>query len=811
LLSDITHGFRMLLRSPAFTAVALITLALGIGVNTAIFSVVNAALLRPLPFQEPDSLVVVQETVGKTGLGLDSYPNFLDWRSQNQVFEGIAAYATNYFSVAGPEQAERVLGEYVSDGYFELLGAAPAAGRAFLPAENSLVSPDPVVVISHAYWKDHFGLDSTVAGRTLKIEETDFTIIGVAAAGFTGFSGRANLWVPMAAHDLTDPSSAKLGFLADRGIHWHRVVGRLKQGVTLEQARAEMAAMGSRLRTAYPGENNERGVMVIEARESVAGAVRSPLYLLLGAVGFVLLISCTNVANLLLVRAAAREKEIAIRLALGAGRQRLMSQLLGEGMTIGLAAGGGGLLLAFFGTGILATMLPLNLPALSIVTVDSKVMTFTVALSMLTGVVLGLAPYLQSRGLDLIGPLKGNDGHGARKVDRLRNTLVIFEIAIALVLTIGAGLMLQTFLRISRPDLGFKPEHLLTLRVDIPNSAYQGAERFAAPSRLASSLQSIPGVEAAAATQMDPYIWPGINRGFSIEGQPAISADEQDSVYFQEVTPNFVGTMEVPILSGRDFSNFDNQQAPAVAMVSEAFARRYWSGRDPIGGRIKLGARDGTGRLLSVVGVARDVKSVSLRESPISAPIVYTPLLQSESFNSVSLIVRAAGNPLALIPSIRGKIAQFDSTMPVYSVAAFPDRIGDKASLERSSSILIGIFAGLALALSSLGIYSVLAYTVTLRVREFGIRIALGASHCQLTRLVLRGAVLLILPGIGIGVVTALALTRLVSSLLYGISATDPATFAGLSITVALVALLASYLPARRAARVDPMVALRYE
>ena len=812
LLKDIRYGIRGLLKRPGFTAIVVITLGLGIGANTAFFSVVNAVLLRSLPYRDSGRLVALWETVSKDRRNPISYPNFLDWRAQNQSFEEMAAYAATDFTLAGRTQTDRIEGELVSEDYFSLLGVSAAQGQVFFPEENRTGNGRPVAVISYGCWQRRFGADPSLLNRTISLNEAAFTIVGIMPQGFRGFSGTAEVWAPIAARDLLWPQTARFNFLGSRDIHWHRAIGRLKPGVSLERAQADMDAIGVRLAHDYPQANDKRGVQIALAQDYLVGKLRTPLLVLLGAVGFVLLIACANVANLLLVRAAGRSKEISIRLALGAGRRRLVQQLLTESLLLALCGGGVGLLFALWGTDVLVSILPITLPSFATPQVDLRVLGFASLIATLTGLLMGLAPTLQASQLNLNEWLKeGSRSSGGQRSHRTRQLLVVAEIALALMLMIGAGLMLKSFQRLQQVDPGFKPDHLLTLRVDVPNQKYQGEQRAQLGQQLIERAQALPGVDSAAITFTDPFVFDGINLAYAIEGLAPLSPAERDSAFLHLISPNYFRTMGIPLLTGRDFALSDNLNAPGVVIVGDSFARRYWPGENAVGKRLKFAPDDPKSPWLTVVGVAGNIKFRSLRQDLNAETIIYQPNLQSKVVVDLSLLVRTKTDPKAMLTTLQGMVRDFDSDIPVYSMATMTDRLADQTTDVRSFAWLIGAFALLAVLLASMGIYGVMSYAVSQRTKEVGIRIALGAQGSDVLRLIIGQSLSVTLVGVVVGLLGAFAVTRSLSGVLFEVQPNDPAIFGFITVLLIGVALFACYVPARRATRVDPLVALRDE
>jgi predicted permease len=812
LVQDARYALRTLVKSPGFTAVAVLTLALGIGANTAIFSVVKAVLLRPLPFKDPTRLVRVNESVGKGGRSPVAYPNYLDWRAQNTVFEEMAAFGDCEMIVSGTDKPERVYCEQASDTYFPLLGVSAAIGRTFTPEENSTPMKYAVALIGYGLWERRYASDPAILGKMIRLNDFDFTIIGVLPKGFPGYSDSSEVWIPMVMRDAAWPQTAQYDFLHNRDIHFHKVLARLKPGISLATAQAEMETIAARLARAYPKDNGQRGVLVTPASEDYVRSFRAPLLVLLGAVAFVLLIACANVANLVLTRSAVRDRELAIRLALGASRSRLVRQFLTENLLLTAAGAAAGVTLAFWGLDLLVSVLPVSFPSFTRVTLDGGVLVFASVLAAATAMLLTVFPALSSAHGNVNESLKeaakSTAGLRGRRMGRV---LVVSEVALALVLMMGAGLLLKSLSHLLTDSPGFRPDHLVTLRFYVPDRKYEGDGRNRFGPELAERVAQLPGVESAAATFIDPFIWGGLQRGFSVEGHAPISNAEADTVYYQEVGPNYFHTMGIPILQGRDFSTRDSLKVPLVVMVSESFARRYWPGQDPVGKRIKYGDADSSNPWIQVIGVSGNIKYNSLRQVPEVEPVIYGTLLQSEVIINMSLIVRTRTSPEAMLGPLREEMQRIDPAIPVYNVATFSQRMHEDSAETRSYGLLLALFAALALLLAAIGIYGVMGYWVTQRTREMGIRLTFGATPGDLHRLVIGEGARLALLGIGTGALGSFLLTRVMTSLLYEVKPFEPVLFGALATALTGVVVLACYVPARRAMRVDHIVALRYE
>jgi putative ABC transport system permease protein len=808
LSQDLGYGLRMLLKNPGFTVVAVIALALGIGANSAIFSVVNTVLLRPLPYQDPDRLVMVWEDNTKGGYPRDTpaAANYIDWRDQNQVFEGMAAVADMSFNLTGTGEPERIDGRRVSANLFPLLGVQPQIGRAFLPEEDQ-PGGNRVVVMSHGLWQRRFGSDANITSKSLTLNGESYTVVGVMPPQFQFPGGEDELWVPLA---LTSQEAA------NRGRHYLQVLARMKPGVTLEQAQTEMSTIAARLQQQYPAQNTDLSAAVTPLHEHVAGDIKPALLVLLGAVGFVLLIACANVANLLLARAAVRQKEISIRIALGASRLRLIRQFLTESILLAALGGVVGLLLSLWGVSLLKAFIPPTIAQAGEVSIDGKVLIFTLLISLLTGLVFGLAPALQASRFNLNETLKegGRDSAAGSRGNRIRDLLVIAEVAVSLILLIGAGLLINSFLRLRNVDPGFRTGNLLTMQVELPQQKYADqARRSTFYTELISRIEALPGVNSAAVTNWIPLVQQGDSIGFSIEGRPdpAPGQGKRPTVVTRVTSPHYFQTMGIQLMQGRVFNEQDKVDSPAVAVINETMARRFWPGEDPVGKRITPGSLTSPDPddWLTIIGVAKDVRQFELVADP--KPQMYISYMQAGFFAPRHLVVSTAVEPLSLAAAVRRTIWDIDKDQPVSNIRTMEDILSDSIARQRFSMLLLGSFAAVALVLAAVGIYGVMSYSVAQRTREIGIRMALGARRGHVLMLTVGGGLKLVLIGVAIGLVAAFILTRVMSSLLFGVSATDPTTFIIISLVLVSVAALASYIPARRATKVDPMVALRYE
>ena len=804
LLQDIRYGARTLLKSPGFTVVAVLALALGVGANTAIFSVVNAVLLRALPFEKPEELVRVWATNARRGVTSNptSYLNFVDWRSQNNAFEFLAAYSQASAALTGGDAPEQINGVVTTADLLPALGVRAALGRYFTEEEAG-PGEARVVVIGHGLWQRRFGGDPNLIGREIMLNGRSRTVVGVMPAGFKfPLNAEATeFWMPL------DPTS-ELNRV--RGANYLGVVARLKPTATLAQAQSEMDAIARRLEEQYPEQNSGRGIRLVSMYEDTVGNVRPALLVLLGAVGCVLLIACANVANLLLARAAARGKEIALRTALGANRWRIVRQLLTESLLLALAGGALGSLLALWGVDLLVSMIPPDVPRVGEIGLDVRVLGFTTAISVTTGIVFGLAPALAASKLDLNESLKegGRGSSESFRRNRLRSALVVSEIALSLVLLIGAGLLIKSFLRLREIDPGFNPEKVMAMDLALPSAKYveeSAQSRFF--QELLARVGALPGVEAVGVVDPLPLGGNMAQNGFTIEGRPPLAPGERLVANARIISADYFRAMNIPLLEGRALTERDAQNAPKTIVVNQTLARRFFGNENPIGKRATVTiAPDFTAEIVGIVG---DVRHRSLEAE--SGPEFYVSYLQVSS-GGMSLVARTAtGDVSGLLAAVRREVQQLDKDQPISDTRPMTALLAQSIAPRRFNMLLLGTFAFVALALAGVGIFGVMSYTVTRRTHELGIRMALGAQRGDVLRLVLRQGMTLTALGVCLGLVGAYTATRLLSSLLYGVSSSDPVTFILVTLLLAAVAFLACYVPARRATKVDPMVALRYE
>ncbi len=803
-LQDVRYGARTLLKSPGFTLVALLALALGIGANSAIFTVVNAVLIRPLPYQDPDRLALVFQTNQAQNWKRNgvSGPNYMDMKEQTRTFADMSLFEPGSGTLTGLGEPEQFPGMRVTANFFTLLGARTHLGRLFTDADAKAGRYN-VAVMTYGFWKRRLGGDPTVVGRKFQVDGLSYELIGVLSPDF---------WFPIASEGFVPWTDEWLRRL-HRSNYGFGVLGRLGPGATVEQATSEMNSIMQRIAEKDSSQAGW-GALVLPFREMLVEYIRPALLVLLGAVGFVLLIACTNVANLLLARGAGRQKEIAIRATMGAGRWRLVRQMLTESMLLGIAGGGVGLLLAVWGTQLITAVLPHTVPlpettaqvALMQISVDSTVLLFALGISILTGAIFGLMPAIaMSRTAPVEALKEGGRSSSLSGHATLRSALVVAEVALALVLLAGASLMIRSMLRMQQASPGFQPRHLLTLEMELPtDSKYQGEREWAnIYQRFLASIRELPGLESTALTRAVPLGTEQERTFFTVEGRAPASANERLGADLRQVSANYLQTIGVPLIRGRQFTDFDHAEAPPVVIVDTGLARRYWPGQDPIGRRIQM-----RGRAFEVVGVVGEVKHSGVDHE--ARPTIYVPYLQVPFFR-MAFVVRTAADPASVVRAVKTAVWKIDKGQPVYNAKTMDELMADSASAPRLTLILLGGFAALALLLAAIGIYGVMSYTVSQRRHELGIRVALGAGMMQVLSLVVGRAMLLAVIGVAIGTVAALGLTRVLSSLLFGVSATDPLTFAAVAVILTLVALAASYVPARRAMRVHPIEALRYE
>jgi putative ABC transport system permease protein len=806
ILRDVRYGLRLLGARPGFAAVALLTIALGIGANTAIFSVVRGVLLAPLPYPDPDRIVTLHGQLLKYGLTdlPASEPELNDYRERATPFEHLAAYYEGRFNVTDGKTPEFASGLAVNAEIFPLLGVHPAIGRGFTAAEDTAGNAQ-VVVLSDGFWRRRFGADQSVPGRTIELNGRPTTIVGVMPPGFDFPSPSTDLWVPL----QLGPPNPKT-----RGSHYLTVMARLRNDVTLVQASSEMTVLAQRMAEespgGYPYAVSGWGIWLRPLHEQVVGDVRPVLLVLLGAVTCVLLIACSNVANLLLARAASRQREVALRAAVGAGRGRIVRQLLTEALVLAIGGGGLGLLLAYWGTDALLALAPAAMPRQANIHIDGVVLAFTGGMSLVTAFLFGALPALQLTRGDLHESLK--DGARAslgRHGRRLGNTLVVSEVALALVLLVAAGLMIRSFSRLVAVDPGFDPRGVLTGRVFLPAAAYpEGYQQVGFADRVVQRLEALPGVTAAGVVSQLPLGGPYSSGTIAVEDRKGDPQNQDLETDLTGVSPGYFAAMQIPILTGRAFSAQDTAEAAGVAIVDEAMARRFWPDRDPLGRRVKLGSQASQSPWMTIVGVARTVKQFGLDAD--GREQVYFPFAQQPA-QEMALVLRSAGDPGTLGESLRATVLAVDAGQPVYDLRPMEALVSDSLSRSRFSMALLLTFSAVAVVLAAVGIYGVMACSVSQRSHELGVRLALGAQTAEIFRLVLRQSAMLAGYGVVLGIAGALAATRLLDALLFRVSAFDPATYVAVSALLVAVTMLAGYLPARRATRVDPIAALRCE
>jgi len=805
LLQDARYGARMLRRSPGLTFVAVLSLALGIGAISTIFSLINGIMLRPLPYKAPDRLVTLDENNLKRGVTSMSvsYANFVDWREQSHSFEDIACYDTGGFAIAGGgpgggAEPEQLKGAFVNQGLFEILGVAPILGRTFT-ADEDQPDHDQVVILGYSLWQRRFGGDPGIIGQTLQLNNRTRTVIGIMPKGFQ-FPEVAEAWGPLAL-------TPKLFTRTDHGIE---AIARLKPGVSVEQAQAEMINVASNIEAQNPVTNEGMSVAVAGLRATLTGDYKTALLILLGVVGFVLLIACVNVANLLLARATSRQKEIAIRAALGANRRRIFRQLITESLLLGLISGLVGLVLALWGKDLLVSAIPIDIPFWMKFDLDARVLTFTAACSLLTGFVFGTAPALQASNPDLNETLKegGRSGSSSGRY-HLRSLLVVAEIALSLVLLVGAGLMMRSFVSLQHVDAGINPNGVLTMNVSLPGAKYRAPEkRIAFFNQLLERIRAVPGVKSAGTNSGLPLAGNNWGRSVTVEGFPVLSVNEAPVINHCVVSPHYFASIGIPLLKGRDFDESDSKDSTKVTIVDASLAQEYWPDQDPLGKRIRFGPPEDNEPWHTIVGVVGNVKHNRLDSTTRKSVYLAYPQVP---IGGTGFAIKVEGRPEAFMSSVRSQVREVDSDLPVTRMIPMTDVISRSVWQPRLYTVLFGAFAAVALILAIVGIYGVMSYAVTQRTREIGLRMALGAQKSDVLKLVVGHGVIVTAAGLGVGLLAAFGLTRLMSTLLFSVTTTDPITFVAVSLLLALVALGACLVPARRAAKVDPMIALRYE
>jgi predicted permease len=807
-LKDVRYGFRGLLKHPGFTAIVILTLAVGIGASTAIFTVVNSVMLRRLPYRTANRIVAIQELNPKGDKILSTAANFIDWRAQQSTFEQLAAIKSGNANLTFSDQAERIDLAQTSANFFDVFALEPQHGRLFIAGDEQ-AGHEPIAVLSDALWRRRFGADQAIVGKPITLDGKNYMVVGIAPAGFQ-YPDKTEVWLPPLRvvpefNENVDPTP-------NRGLGYLSVVGLLKPGATVQQAASEMETITTRLRQQYPDTNSRRFNRVVALQDYLVGNSNTMLWLLFGAVIFVLLIACANVANLLLSSAAARSKEMAIRVALGASRLRVFRQLITESALLAIAGGALGLVLAFFGVAAITSFLPPDFPRLREIGVDWRVLGFTLLVSMLTAFLFGFAPALHLAKTDVQEAMKesgrGNSG-GARR-SRLRHALIIAEVALSVVLLAGAGLLFRSFLQLQSVNIGFTSAQLLTARISPSGPQFKkNSDTLAFYDQLLARMRSVPGVQQTALISTLPLA-KGPSTRFRVDGRPILTPDKWTQANLRSVSADYFQTMNIPVVQGRALNDQDNDQAPLRLMINQALAEREFPGEDPIGKRITFGNTDANKQpvWIDVVGVAGNVRSTELREP--AAPELYVPLRQA-IFSPISAVVRTSVDPVSLTPSLRQALADVDKTVPLSDVKTMDHIVSESITQPRFNVFLLGLFSAIALLLSAAGIYGVTAYSVTQRTHEIGIRIALGATVKDVLKMVLGQGMTVITIGLVIGLAAAFALMRLMRSLLFGVGENDPLTFAAITLVLLLVALLACYVPARRASKVDPLIALRVE
>jgi len=806
LIRDVRFSLRAMAKKPGFTAVAIIIMALGIGANTAIFSLVRAVLLRPLPFANPERLVIVWEDASFVGFpkNTPAPANYMDWKARNEVFEDMAALTDRDFNLTGDGEPEKVYAFAVHGNFFPLLGVEPAAGRV-LTVDDDQPQGGKVAVISYALWQSRYGGRASIVGRDILLSDEKYTVVGVMPKGFQFRDPDIRLWVPSGFTPRT---------LSNRGGHFLSVVARMKQGVTLDQANVDIKAITAQIARDNPDYASRLGANVFSLGEELIGETRRPLIVLLVAVAFVLVIASANLANLLLSRALGRSKEVAVRTALGATRGRLLRQLLTESVVLSFAGGVAGVVVAIWSFEFLRHLIPPGMSLFVDLKIDTTVLVFTLALSAITGIVFGLAPALQSSTVDLNEALKQGGGRTSLSTGhrRLQNSMIVGEVALAMVLLIGAGLLIKTFARLRDQYSNLRAESVLAVRTQLPESRYKDPlRRFAFYGQVLERIGSLPGVAAAAYTTSVPLDWKGGTNGISIEGRPVERGVLYDANH-RQISSDYFKVMGIALREGRSFNESDNQQSQPVAIVNEMMAREFWPGESALGKRFKPSNPDSKDPWITIVGVVANIKQMGAEVAV--KPEMYMPYQQVADqpwYAPRDLVISASVEPLSLVAGVTSRVHEVDANQPVSDIRTMRDVLGKEFGQRETGTTLLGVFAVLAMLLAAIGLYGVLSYFVSQRIPEFGVRMALGAKSRDILWLVLKRGMGLVMLGLAIGTAAAFALTRLMQSLLFEVSASDPMVFASIAAMLAAVAFTACLIPARRAMKTDPMVALRYE
>jgi putative ABC transport system permease protein len=808
LLKDIRYGIRASLKHPGFSAIVIFTLAIGIGASTAIFTVVNSVMLRRLPYRTAERIVAIQEVDEKGKPSQTSAPNFLDWRAQNTVFEQLAAIKSLNANLTVSDQAERIDVAQTSANFFDVFGVGPQLGRLFIQADEQ-AGHEPIAVLSDVLWHRRFGADPGIIGKPITLDGKNYTVVGIAPAGFQ-YPDKTETWLPPLK--LAPEFNQRVEPTQYRGMGYLRAVALLKPGVSVQQAASEMDTITGRLRQQYPETNNLRFDRVVSLYNHLVGNSNRVLWLLFGAVMFLLLIACANVANLLLANAASRSKEIAVRAALGASRARVMRQLLTESAIPALTGGALGLLLAVGGVAAITSLLPQDFPRLREISIDWRVLAFTLGVSMLTGILFGFAPALHLLRTDVQEVVKenGRGTAGSAWSSRLRQALIIAEVALSVVLLAGAGLLFRSFMRLQSVDTGFTPQQVLTAKLSPSGPQFKNLGDYGKfYDQVLARVRAIPGVEHAGVITILP-LSKGPTTSFRVEGRPILPLDQWVLTNFRSVSPDYFRAMNIPIMQGRDFAEADDFNAPARVMINQALAQREFNGENAVGKRITLPNTKVNGEPVwfEIIGVTANIRSAELSEE--TPPEFYFSTRQAP-FEQMAVVIRSTVEPESLAPSLRQAVADVNRSVPVSDVKTMAHIVSESITQPRFNLFLLGLFSGVALLLSAAGIYGVTAYTVTQRTQELGIRLALGAQVRDILKMIVGQGMLVIAIGLVIGLGAAFALTRLMRSLLFGIGQNDPVTFGAITLILLLVAFIACYIPARRAAKVDPLIALRYE